>query len=230
MCIATREMATVWRKSQPFRVTNQACGSHNPRYELSEKFSVDNQSLLSDDELAFIRQLNADAHDVPVDDVARLDIGENLGDLLKRLERHEQLSISTEVDNKHLTYPLHLVKDGDVPVRLELGTPIITEAGAIERPARVSVPRAKAVCAQNLQILEISSNGMVVRTSSADVPSTSLDLNLPLLEDERPLHLKATLVRRIDQQHFAYYLEPQQSRDELQLRRYIFEQHQLMSA
>lgn len=186
--------------------------------------------LLTQAELDFIQQLNTPTSPRQQPGTQRqLVIGDQLAELLKRLQRDEQVSIDTHSDNQHLSFPLHLVQDGHSHSRLELGTPLILEQGEIERPWRLVLDAPLLLLDQyerrcGLQVLQISSNGMQVQCSRSSSPGKDLRLQL-LLPHHQRVQLHVQLIRRLSQTRYAYSLLPLGEQDEQYLRQFLFEQH-----
>lgn len=189
-----------------------------------------NDPLLTQAELDFIQQLTTPpprkrrSRSVP-----RLDLGEQLSELLGRLGDGEQFSLDTHSGADHLSFPLHLIEDGHSQPRLELGAPLIFEQGVSERPWRLSLSpplplldRRDRRC--GLQALELSNNGMLVQHDSPRSPAKVQLLQL-LLPQQRRVQVRARLVRRVSPNRYAYRLQPLHSEDEQTLRQYLFEQH-----
>lgn len=159
----------------------------------------------------------------------RLDISDQLGELLSRLSGSDQLSIDTHHDNEHLSFPLHLVQDDPLHSRLELGAPLITEQGRHERPWRLKLATPLQLLDEDdaplaMQVLELSHNGMLVDDGTLSPPDKKLAVQL-LLPSQHRIQLRAVLARRLAQQRSAYRLRPCSEEDEQELRQFLFEHH-----
>lgn len=186
--------------------------------------------LLTQAELDFLQQLTSQpARQRPERFASQPDIGRQLGELLDRLGDDQCLSLDTHGDGEHLSYPLRLVKDGRNPTRLELGAPLILEPGVIERPWRLALSSPLTLLDSqggscDLQVLELSSNGMLVRRSGCGAPARTLSLQL-LLPRRGRVRFRAQLVRRLGPARYAYRLHLRQAQDEQALRQFLFEHH-----
>lgn len=201
---------------------------------MSESLAVTvmrNDPLLTQAEIDFIQTLTtqpAPCAALPED--AKLAIGEQLGELLERLGDDEYLSLDTHSQNEHLSYPLRLVRTGRQPARLELGAPLILETGEIERPWRLRLPQALPLldnhgqAVPDLLVLELSSNGMLVRQRTV-MPAQRLLHGRLQLSDTICVRIEGHLVRRVGRGRYAYHLQPLCAQDEQQLREFLFEHH-----
>ncbi|WP_231740098.1 PilZ domain-containing protein [Ectopseudomonas composti] len=186
--------------------------------------------LLTQDELDFIQKIVSKPAQKRRTNVApQLTLGEQLNELLARLGGEEQLSLDTHTDQQHLSFPLHLIQDGHSQSRLELGAPLIFEQGVSERPWRLVLPMALTLLDSSdrpsgLKALELSNNGMRVKYSKSGTPAKDQLLQLLLPQGQR-VQLRAQLVRRVGQTHYAYTLQTLHAEDEQTLRQYLFEQH-----
>ncbi|VXC75234.1 conserved hypothetical protein [Pseudomonas sp. 8Z] len=189
-----------------------------------------NDPLLTQAEIDFIQSLSMQPTPRPtVPQTARLSIGEQLGELLERLGEDENLSLDTHSQGEHLSYPLRLIRTGHESPRLELGAPLILETGDIERPWRLRLPQALPLLdnrgqPNGLQVLELSSNGMLVRQQALSTPEPRL-LGRLQLSEEVCVRIKGHWVRRVGRSRYAYHLQPLCTQDEEQLREFLFEHH-----
>ncbi len=186
--------------------------------------------LLTQDELDFIQQLLSQPprqhhRSAP----SELAIGERLSELLSRLGDEKQLSLDTHSDDEHLSFPLRLIQDDQRHSRLELGAPLIFENGVNERPWRLTLSSPlplldSAERPSGLQAVELSNNGMLVQYGKSGSPAKDQLLQL-ILPQQRRVQLRARLVRRVSQSHYAYSLQTLHSEDEQTLRQYLFDEH-----
>lgn len=190
-----------------------------------------NDPLLTQAEIDFIQALTTQPSPrAALPEGAKLAIGEQLGELLERLGDDEYLSLDTHSQNEHLSYPLRLVRTGRQPARLELGAPLILQTGEIERPWRLRLPQALPLldnhgqAAHDLRVLELSSNGMLVRQAAMTPPERLLRGCLQLSETIG-VRIEGHLVRRVGRGRYAYHLQPLCAQDEQQLREFLFEHH-----
>lgn len=187
--------------------------------------------LLTRDELDYIQQILADPPSRPQAQ-AQPKLGEQLSELLGRLDNTGQLTLDTRLHNQHLSFPLHLVQDGSEAPRLELGAPQIFEGSSSERPWRMTPPTPLTLLdeqenASGLQVMELSHDGMLVQNNGSGSPAANPTLQL-LLPQQRLVRLQLWLVRRVSRTRYAYRLVARQVSDEQLLRQYLFEQHQAL--
>lgn len=191
---------------------------------------MQNEPLLTQAELDFIQQLTSPPPRKPRSAVTpRLSIGQQLSELLNHLSDDEQLSLDTYSNGEHLSFPLNLIKDDRQHTRLELSAPLILEQGTVDRPWRLplSVPLALLDGndqASELQVLELSSNGMLVRYEHPGRPPRQQLLQL-LLPQRQRIQLRAQLIRRIGPARYAYRLHPLHADDEENLRQFLFKHY-----
>lgn len=95
------------------------------------------QALLTQAELAFIRQLHQPA---PTEQRNQprlpVDLGKQLSELLSHCAANEQLSLHAHIANQHLTFNLHLSQDEQDAPSLQLSAPQIFDEGEINRAWR----------------------------------------------------------------------------------------------
>lgn len=186
--------------------------------------------LLTQAELDFIQSLLAQPAPAKRQAARRRpapDLAEQLGALLEQLGADQQLSLDTHGQGQHLSYPLHLIREGHQVPRLELGAPLILETGETERPWRLRLAEPITLLGNDaqpgdLQVLELSSNGMLVSGARQPAATFAGRLQLP---DDGCVRLQAQRVRRVGQRGYAYHLQPQDAKDEQQLREFLFTQH-----
>lgn len=183
-----------------------------------------NAPLLTQTEIDFIQTLSTQPSPrTALPQGVKLSLGEQLGELLERLGDGEYLSLDSHNQNEHLSFPLRLVRTGRQSARLELGTPLILQMGAIERPWRLRLTHALPL-RDGLQVLELSSNGMLVRQATMTPPERLLRGNLQLSESIC-VRVEGHLVRRVARNRYAYRLQPLRAQDEQHLREFLFEHH-----
>lgn len=195
-----------------------------------QSHAMQSDPLLTQDELDFIQKIvSKPVQKRRTNGAPQLTLGEQLSALLARLGDEEQLSLDTHTDQQHLSFPLHLIQDEHSQSRLELGAPLIFEQGVSERPWRLVLPMALTLLDSSdrpsgLKALELSNNGMRVKYSKSGTPAKDQLLQLVLPLGQR-VQLRAQLVRRVSQTHYAYTLQTLHTEDEQTLRQYLFEQH-----
>ncbi|GIZ11294.1 hypothetical protein [Pseudomonas sp. NCCP-436] len=187
--------------------------------------------LLTQDELDYIQQILADPPSRPQAE-AQPKLGEQLSELLGRLDEAGQLTLNTRQHEQHLSFPLHLVREGSDAPRLELGAPQIFEGSNSERPWRMSPSSPLQLLDEqgntsDLQVVELSHDGMLVHNTGSATPAANPTLRL-LLPRQRLVCLQLWLVRRVSRKRYAYRLVARQAKDEQLLLQYLFEQHQAL--
>ncbi|WP_445940453.1 hypothetical protein [Pseudomonas sp.] len=95
------------------------------------------QALLTQAELAFIRQLHQPAlPEQRSQPRLPVDIGKQLSELLSRYTANEPLSLHAHIANQRLTFDLHLGQDEQSTPCLQLSAPQIFDEGEINRAWR----------------------------------------------------------------------------------------------
>ncbi|WAJ36406.1 PilZ domain-containing protein [Pseudomonas sp. GOM7] len=187
---------------------------------------MNHDPLLTQAEIDFIQHL---ATQTSRERRAPSDIGAQLGELLEQLGTDEYLSLDARSQDKHLSYPIRLIRKGRQAPRLEVGAPLILEPGEVERPWRLTLLQPLALLdgknrPGGLEVIELSSNGMLVRSANKGKPAHTLHANLQL-PDEACIHLQARLVRRVTGTCYAYRLQSLHDEDEQHLRQFLFDHH-----
>src|SRR3989344_8762027 len=99
------------------------------------------QALLTQAELAFIRQLHQPTNSEPPRQTGMpVDLGKQLSELLSHCAVNEQLSLHAHIANQHLTFDLHLSQDAQSTPYLQLSAPQIFDEGEINRAWRSPLP------------------------------------------------------------------------------------------
>lgn len=188
------------------------------------------QPLLTQAELAFIRQLHQPAKTVQRrQPPLQVDIGKQLSELLAHCAAGEQLSLHAHIANQHLTFDLHLSHDEQNVPRLQLSAPQIFDEGDINRawrspldePLQLHTTRAQP---SELWIHQLSMNGALIEHRGARKPPKRLDLRLPMGE-HKPIRLNGVFVRETEDGLLAYQLHTLDPQSEEQLRQFIYQKH-----
>lgn len=99
------------------------------------------QALLTQAELAFIRQLNQPTNiEARSNPPLQADIGKQFSELLSHCAIHEQLSLHAHIANQHLTFDLHLSQNAHSAPCLQLSAPQIFDEGVVNRAWRSPYP------------------------------------------------------------------------------------------
>ncbi|WP_313520200.1 hypothetical protein [Pseudomonas sp.] len=191
---------------------------------------MQNDPLLTADELAYIRSLLSDGEG------ARLAASNFLIDsnpqtqaLLAALGSRAQLSLEAQIGSQRLTFPLQVIEDEFQALHLKLEAPRIFEQGPVDRPWRLHLNKPLALLdefgeATDLLVHEVSPNGVLLEVGGV-VPAR-FELALPL-PGAKPVPLRGRLVRKVAQGLCAYRLLHDDERSLKRLRTFIFQQHRL---
>jgi hypothetical protein len=189
------------------------------------------QALLTQAELAFIRQLHHPATTerrnqprVPVE------IGKQLSELLSQYAANEQLSLHAHIANQHLTFDLHLSQDGQNAPCLQLSAPqIFDEEGEINRAWRSPLPEPLLLHTPSSQpsdlwIHQLSMNGALIEHRASRKAPKRFHLILPV-DEHTPIAITGILVREAEDGLLAYQLHTLDSQSDELLRQFIYQQH-----
>ncbi len=188
------------------------------------------QALLTQAELAFIRQLHQPA---PTEQRNQprlpVDLGKQLSELLSHCAANEQLSLHAHIANQHLTFDLHLSQDEQNAPCLQLSAPQIFDEGEINRAWRSPLPEPLPLHNRRAQpgdlwIHQLSMNGALVEYRGSGQPPRRFQRLLPVGE-ERPIAVSGTFVRTTAEGLLAYQLHTLDRYSDEQLRQFIYQQH-----
>ena len=144
------------------------------------------QALLTQAELAFIRQLHQPTNSEPPRQTGMpVDLGKQLSELLSQCPANEQLSLHARIANQHLTFNLHLSQDERNAPCLQLGAPQIIDEGEINRAWRSPLPEPLPLYKPNTQpsdlwIHQLSANGALIEHRAQRKAPKSFQLVLPV--------------------------------------------------
>jgi hypothetical protein len=187
---------------------------------------VSEDSLLTDDELAFIRDLlgtprlgmSLSAPQLCTDTSHAMD-------LLKRLANGGKLTLEARIEGQSLTFPLTLMGDEPDNLQLQIGAPEILEHGPITRPWRLHLEQPMVLMTPDngstgLQVWELSLDGALIQAvDGAELP-ISFNLLLPL--PTGAIAVVGTQVRTTRARMAAYRFDLDEKGTE-HLRQYLFE-------
>lgn len=190
------------------------------------------QALLTQAELAFIRQLHQPA---PTEQRNQprlpVDLGKQLSELLSHCAANEQLSLHAHIANQHLTFDLHLSQDEQNAPCLQLSAPQIFDEGEINRAWRS--PLAEPLPLHNrraqpgdLWIHQLSANGALIEHRAQRKAPKCFHLVLPV-DEHAPIAVSGVFVRETADGLLAYQLHTLDPQGDEQLRHYIYQQHLL---
>lgn len=187
-------------------------------------------SLLNQDELDFIHTLMQRSGDSQPATASsfRVDGGSAGNALLQTLGQQTQLHMSATLDDLHLSFPLHLVKDEFSSLHLELGAPRIYQRGPGERDWRQPLHPALRLqhadgTPSHLLIHELSVSGALLSSATDEPLPTDFQLWLPLPTQE-PVQLNGQLVRQVSHQRSAFRLVGLPASHHSRLCHFIFNQ------
>jgi hypothetical protein len=190
------------------------------------------QALLTQAELAFIRQLHQPTTSVPPRQTGvQVDLGKQLSELLSQCAANEQLSLHAHIANQHLTFNLHLSQDERNAPCLQLGAPQIIDEGEINRAWRSPLPEPLPLYKPNTQpsdlwIHQLSANGALIEHRAQRKAPKSFQLVLPV-DEHAPIAVSGVFVRETADGLLAYQLHTLDPQGDEQLRHYIYQQHLL---
>lgn len=181
-------------------------------------------ALLTQAELAFIRQLQQTSSPPDTTVQVQPDLLESLNEFLAQYAATEQLSLSAHVANQLLTFDVRLNDD-----RLQLCAPKIVDEGDIDRAWRSPLPQPIALQTSSgepsgLWIHQLSLSGALIEQGVSHAPAERLQLRLPM-EDGDTIEIIAEFVRPTEGGLLAYQLHAIDAHNDEQLRRFIYQRH-----
>ncbi|MBM7060102.1 hypothetical protein JQX08_05225 [Pseudomonas sp. UL073] len=190
---------------------------------------MQDDSILTQEELDFLRSLQDNQKPDPLPVGLLLEGGKQAKELLARLAAHEQLTIEAHIDSQRITFPLHVIEDEFHALHLQLGTPTIVEQTSADRPWRLPLdPPVNLVDEHGepslIWLHAVSQSGMLVEVRGQPVPKRfSLWLPIP---GRQPIALQGILARKAGEGLTAYRQSLRKTRHSERLRSFILEQHQ----
>lgn len=189
------------------------------------------QALLTQAELAFIRQLHQPTTTTEQRSQPRLpmDIAKQLSELLSHYTANEPLSLHAHIANHHLTFDLHLSQDEQSAPYLQLSAPQIFDEGDINRAWRSPLPEplplhTPTAQPSNLWIHQLSMNGALIEHRAQRKAPKHFHLVLPVGE-HTPIAVNGIFVRETEGGLLAYQLHTLDPQSDEQLRQFIYQQH-----
>jgi hypothetical protein len=193
---------------------------------------MDEQALLTQAELAFLRQLHQPTSTEPGNQPRlQVNIGKQLSELLSHCAANEQLSLHARIANQHLTFDLHLSEDELSTPCLQLSTPQIFDEGEVNRAWRSPLPeplplQTKSAQPSNLWIHQLSMNGALIEHRARHKAPKHFHLVLPV-DEQTPIAVSGVLIRETEDGLLAYQLRTLDPQSDEQLRQFIYQQHRL---
>ncbi|WP_298182946.1 hypothetical protein [uncultured Pseudomonas sp.] len=188
------------------------------------------QALLTEEELAFIRQLHQPAtteqrRQPPL----AADIGQQLSELLAHCAVNEPLSLHAHIANQLLTFNLQLSQSGRRAPQLQLSAPQIFDEGEINRAWRSPLPEPLPLHTQQAQpsdlwIHQLSMNGALIEHRARRKAPKRFQLVIPV-DEQTPIAVTGVFVRETESGLLAYQLHALDPQSDEQLRQFIYQQH-----
>ncbi|MFP6850268.1 MAG: hypothetical protein VCA57_16340 [Pseudomonas sp.] len=188
------------------------------------------QALLTQAELAFIRQLHQPATtEQRKQPRLQVDIAKQLSELLSHCAVNEQLSLHAHIANQHLTFDLLLSQDEKNTPCLQLSAPQIIDEGEIDRAWRSPLPEplplhTKRAKPSDLWIHQLSMNGALIEHRATRKPPKHFHLVLPV-DEQQPIAVAGVFVRETESGLLAYQLHTLDPQSDEHLRQFIYQQH-----
>lgn len=188
------------------------------------------QTLLTQAELAFIRQLNQPAiSEQRRQPRMQADIGQQLSELLAHCAVNESVSLHAHIANQLLTFDLQLSQNGRRAPELQLSAPQIFDEGEINRawrsPLLEPLPlHTRSAQPSDLWIHQLSMNGALIEYRAQRKAPQRFDLFLPV-NDLPPIAMSGVFVRETDDGLLAYHLHAMDPQSDEHLREFIYRQH-----
>lgn len=188
------------------------------------------QALLTQAELAFIRQLNQpETSEQRRQPRMHADIGEQLSELLSHCAVNEPMSLHAHIANQRLTFDLHLSQNGRRAPQLQLSAPQIFDEGEINRAWRSPLPEplplhTRSAQPSDLWVHQLSMSGALIEYRAQRKAPQRFDLILPV-NDLPPIAVSGAFVRKTDDGLLAYHLHAMDPQSDEHLREFIYRQH-----
>ncbi|MFQ2779533.1 PilZ domain-containing protein [Aeromonas caviae] len=187
---------------------------------------MDKHQLLTDEELAMLRDLGND-EDIATSQYLRGTLPLPLQSLLQRAK---PLTLEARIAGYQLRFPLHCTQAEEGHTELRIAAPTITELGSPHLRAWRLDEKA-VLCTEDAEyeVYSLSLGGLIV----ADLPDAFVKGD-PLggylrIEDLPPLAMTGTLIRHVDanQHHHDWAVQFRLGKeDQEQLRDWLFQRHQ----
>lgn len=191
--------------------------------------STYSDSVLTQDELAFIREMDFVQQSVPdaVDLKLDLDGDGRINLLLERLGLASELKLVAQYHNQQLVFPVAIAQGEFGKFSMELRSPEIFELGEHLRNWRCQLSEPLfgfcSISHKEFALSELSSTGLCIQHSYHNAPK-QLKLALGLPESKDILELRAQKVRQVSDSKTAYRIELDDLKREA-LRRSLFKLH-----
>lgn len=190
---------------------------------------MQDDSIVTKEEMDFIRSLQEAQRPVPLPLGLTLEGGKQVKELLTQLATHEQLTIEAHIDNQRITFPLQVVEDEFHALHLQLGTPSIVEQTATDRPWRLPLDPPLNLQDEHgtpsaLWLHAISQSGMLVEVRGQPAPKR-FTLWLPV-RGRQPIELRGILARKAGDGLIAYRQSLRKTKHSERLSTFLLERHQ----
>lgn len=192
------------------------------------------QTVLTEDELAFIRQLMTRAAPAKGDGPTgfRIDGGAQSNELLLQLAARTELTLEARSGEFRMSFPLHIHEDELHSLNLQLSPPVIYEQSPTPRAWRLQLDEPLPLLERGgrptaLHVRELSSHSLLVEADNRHKPPKHFHLHLAL-PDEAPLEIDARRVREVKDGLAAYEVEFAGQKDAERIRSFLYQQHRLL--
>lgn len=204
-----------------------------------------NDTILSSDELEYIRQLYADPGHEPEDDVGGwLRVSEDAAGLLEGFSESPLIELQAGWQGHRLRFPLKpRTRSENGELMLEIGVPEILEGGARSRSWRMRLGgdemqlQDKSGRLEQPRVVNLSYTGMAIEQRAERVPDMNQplsDLRLVLPGQSEYLRLLGYVVRHIhlddERTQLGIRFEPLSEENRELLGRYILRRHKELQA
>jgi len=201
----------------------------------AEEIDMTDETVLTEDELAFIRQLmlrGASNGEGPTG--FRVDGGAKSNELLLQLAARAELTLEARSGDFRMSFPLRIREDELHSLNLQLSPPVIYEQGPTPRAWRLHLDEPLPLLERGgepsaLQVRELSSHSLLVETDNRRKPPKSFHLQLAL-PDDAPMEIDARRVRELKDGQAAYEVEFAGQKDAERIRHFLYQQHKRLHA